>query len=457
ATVTYTNQIARIMQAHCVECHRAGEIAPFALTEYEEVAGWAEMIDEVVRLQRMPPWHANAEFGEFANDCSLSDEEKELIEQWVADGAPQGNPDDLPAPRQFVAAWQLPREPDLVLDVNSKPFQVPATGEVRYQWFTAPTGLTEDKWLAAAEIVPGNRSVVHHILAFTRTPGDGNRFSRREGFLVGYVPGLRVQPLPAGFAKKIPAGSELVFQVHYTPIGSPQTDQSKIGLIFADPDEVTHQVLTRQAANLGFAIPPGARDYQVEAHSIRAPQELLLLGLMPHMHVRGKSFRYELQYADGRSTTLLDVPRYDFNWQTSYRLTTPMPIPAGARIHCVAHFDNSERNLANPDPTKTVRWGDQTWDEMMLGYFDIAVSLDDQRAEHAIAAFQGNAEPKQAAATVIRLLDQNNDGQLARTEVQPRMLPAFLLIDKNLDGQVTLAEMTAAIEHRQAKAKGAAP
>ncbi len=373
--VTYAHQISRILQRRCVECHRQGEIAPFALEQYSEVVGWAEMIKEVVQQQRMPPWHASAEYGSFSNDRRLSEEEKRLIYQWVDDGAPQGDLAQLPPPIQYTSGWQLPRQPDLVVRMRDKPFAVSATGEIKYQYFVVDPGFTEDKWVTASQCVPGNRRVVHHILVFAQPPGSKAISGEQGGFLAAYVPGLRVQPYPAKMAKRVRAGSKLIFQVHYTPIGTPQTDLSSLGLLFTDRPHVDHEVRTVAAVNTTFTIPPHADNYEVDADSPRAPVDVQLLAMMPHMHLRGKSFRYEARYGDGTSETLLDVPQYDFNWQTAYRWLRPKLLPRGTRIHCVAHFDNSEDNLANPDPEKTVRWGDQTRDEMMIGYFDIAIPL----------------------------------------------------------------------------------
>ena len=450
APVTYANQIARIFQKRCVECHRSGDIAPFELTDYQEVVGWAEMIDEVVREGRMPPWHADPAHGQFANDRSLSDEEKALIHRWVADGAPQGDPQQLPALREFVAGWQLPREPDLVLHITDEPYQVQAEGEVKYQWFTVDPGFKEDKWLTAAEIQPGNRAVVHHILAFSRKAGEARRFNVRDGFLAGYVPGLRPRPFPKGMAKLIPAGSKLVFQVHYTPIGSEQLDRSRIGLIFADPAEVTYQVQTTQALNLAFEIPPHAANHEVIGTSPSAPRDVLLLSLMPHMHLRGKAFRYDARYPNGTTETLLNVPHYDFNWQTSYRLLEPKALPKGTRIHCVAHYDNSEDNLNNPDPTDTVRWGDQTWEEMMIGYFDVAWPITNGPDGKPVAqSFNRDEDPQTAAETFIGMLDKDNDGKVSRSELPARQLVMFLVVDTNGDGVVTLEEMTAAIKKQK--------
>jgi hypothetical protein len=247
---------------------------------------------------------------------------------------------------------------------------------VRYQYFMADPKLKEDVWIEAAEILAGNRGVVHHILVFAVPPGGGlaglGGGAGRRGYLVGYVPGKRVEPYPAGMAKKVPAGSQLLFQVHYTPNGSPQEDMSKVGLLFADPKTIQYEVKTVGCANAGLSIPPGADNHKVEATTRQSLGEGLLLGFAPHMHVRGKSFLYEMVYADGKKETLLDVPRYDFNWQTTYRLVEPKKVPAGTKMHCVAHYDNSENNLNNPDPKARVRWGDQTWNEMMIGYFDLA-------------------------------------------------------------------------------------
>jgi peroxiredoxin len=445
ATVTYSNQIARLLQKRCVECHRDGDIAPFALTEYDEVAGWAEMIAEVVREQRMPPWHADPKHGHFKNERLLSADEKQLIFDWVAAGAPQGDPKQAPPQRQFTSGWTLPREPDVVIPVQSKPFRVPPTGEVRYQYFTVDPKFTEDKWLAAAELQPGNRAVVHHILTFARQGGrrEGPDEGGVQGFLVGYVPGMRAEPFPAGMAKRVSAGSQLIFQVHYTPIGSEQFDQSKLGLVFANPQDLTHEVRTTSAANVRIRIPPNADNHWEEGFTRRPLGDSLLLGLMPHMHLRGKSFFYEALLPDGTKETLVDIPRYDFNWQTSYRLAEPKPLPAGTRIHAVAHYDNSDRNLSNPDPTQTVRWGDQTWEEMLIGYFDIAIPIDQARRDAAAAAADPEApeSPAARAKQIVKRFDTNNDGVLLRTEVPEILRRTFDRLDRDADGKLTEDEI----------------
>lgn len=377
--VTFSNQISRILNENCVKCHRPDEIGPFSLTDYDEVAGWAGMIAEVVRENRMPPWHASDKHGEFINDARLTKEEKELIFKWVENGAPLGDTSKLPEPPTFTDGWQI-GEPDAVFKMRSRPYRVPATGTVPYKYFVVDTNFKEDRWVRAAECRAGARSVVHHIIVGIRGEGEFGRREEQRGvhnaldseWIAATAPGAPPMILPDGYAKLIPAGSELVFQMHYTPNGTAQDDLSEIGLIFADADSVEKRVYTQQAHNARLRIPPGDANYRVTANE-RFKTDVELLTLFPHMHFRGKSFRFELQNPDGEKTTLLDVPNYDFNWQNSYVLAEPIQIVKGSRMRCTAVFDNSEGNLANPDPSKTVRWGDQTWDEMMIGYYDVAV------------------------------------------------------------------------------------
>jgi peroxiredoxin len=440
AAVTYSNQIARILQRRCVECHREGEIAPFALTEYEEVAGWAETIAEVVREGRMPPWHANPAYGRFANERALTKAEREAIEAWVAAGAPQGDPAELPPPLESVQGWQLDRSPDLVFEMPRE-YEVPAAGAVEYQYFRVPSELTRDVWVRAAEVRPGNRAVVHHVLVFAIAPGGRRRAVREgiEGFLAAYVPGRRPRPYPAGMAKRLPAGSELVFQVHYTPNGTPQRDRCRVGLLLADEASITHEVRTTSVVQRFFQIPAGAENHEVRATRWRPLPESLLLSFMPHMHLRGKSFRYVARWPDGTSEILLDVPRYDFNWQTTYYLAEARPIPAGTLMHAVAHYDNSPANLNNPDPQAVVRWGDQTWEEMMLGYFDIAVP------RRASPDEDDEAGPAARLEQTLEQLDADGNGRLQRSEVPARLHRLFDRLDANADGVLDEQELAAAL------------
>jgi peroxiredoxin len=377
--VTYSKQIARIVQARCVTCHRAGSIAPFALTSYKDAAGWAATIREVIEQGRMPPWRANPKYGVFANDARLPEPEKKLVYEWIDHGCPEGDPKELPKPISFVEGWRIP-EPDLILSMP-QPFTVPATGVVPYRYFEVDPGFKEDKWVKASEGQPGNRSVVHHLIVFVQPPGS-RPVSETGGFsgefLAGGVSGLPPMILPEGDARFVPAGSKLVFQMHYTPNGTVQKDQSRVGLVFADPKSVVRELSSDLALNFKFQIPPGANNYPVEAE-FRFRQDSLLYSLMPHMHLRGKSFRFEAVYPDQKREILLDVPQYSFDWQNQYVLAKPKLMPEGTVLHCIAHFDNSKDNLSNPDPQATVTWGDQTWQEMMVGYFDAGLAYQDLR------------------------------------------------------------------------------
>ena len=452
--VTYSNQIVRILRKNCVECHRAGEIAPFALTDYDEVVGWAETIAEVVRDQRMPPWHANPKYGHFTNARLMSDEDKRLIYQWVENGAPKGDASQIPEPPKFAAhGWTLPRKPDVVLSMRDKPFNIPAEGTVEYQYFVVDPGFKEDKYVTAAEVIPGNRGVVHHSVIFVRPPG-GER-QRGIGWLTAYVPGQSTNILEEGQARYVPAGSKLVFQQHYTPNGSPQQDLTKLGLIFADPKDVEEEVVTVIALNRNFEIPPGASDHKVEAWESGFPSNGKLLAIAPHMHLRGKSFRF-IAHRNGAEQIVLDVPNYDFNWQHAYKLAEPKPVK-DMRIQCIAHFDNSEDNLVNPDPSQTVRWGDQTWEEMVVAYFDVAVpkgttaELNQQRNNPGMGRKTSMADQRKQATGRFKRLDSNGDGKLTKSEV-PNSFEAFAFkhFDSNKDEIITLEEFEkAATEMRR--------
>jgi hypothetical protein len=330
-----------------------------------------------VNAGSMPPWHANPEYGHFANDRRLSDRERKLINDWVEAGAPEGDSKRLPPAPQFADGWRLPRV-DLEVFMPAS-YDVPAEGTVDYQYFTIDPGFTEDKWVQGAQCRPGNPAVVHHIIAGIRPPH--GRAKRRTGigpseWLTATAPGAAPLLLDDGMAKLIPAGSKLVFQMHYTPNGRKQSDRSSVGLMFVDAARVRKEVATIAVENHFLMIPPQKSDYRAEAWH-KFTRDTVLLALFPHMHLRGKAFRYELRMPDGRSEVLLDVPRYDFAWQSTYTLEKPRLIPKGAEMHCVAHYDNSTENIANPNPNRVVTWGDQTWDEMMIGYFDATTPDED--------------------------------------------------------------------------------
>jgi peroxiredoxin/mono/diheme cytochrome c family protein len=388
--VTYSNQIARILQKNCVECHRPGQIAPFSLTDYSEVAGWSEMIEEVVRDQRMPPWHADPKYGHFYNDRSLSDMDKEAIYAWVKAGAPEGNPSELPEPVEFTEGWQY-RVPDELIYMQGDEFELLTEGTMPYKYFVVDPGWTEDRWIKSTECLIGNRAVVHHIFVFAVPPGveipdfkgpDSNEeeFNPGQGgveLIAGAAPGTPAWVHPEGFGTYLAAGTRLVFQMHYTPNGRENKDRSAIGFTFSKAEDVRHDASMSMAINFGFRIPAGADNHPVEAvHKFK--KDTLILNLAPHMHLRGKSFKYDLEYPDGTTETILSVPRYDFNWQMIYMLQEPKFVPAGTTMRCLAHFDNSPQNLANPDPDSEVRWGDQTWEEMCIGWFLQTTDIDPQ-------------------------------------------------------------------------------
>jgi thiol-disulfide isomerase/thioredoxin len=378
-TITYSKDVARILQKNCQECHRPGQIGPMALLTHADAAAWSEMIREVVTEQRMPPWHADPKHGKFSNDRRLAPADRTTLLAWIDQGCPKGDDKDLPPAREFVQGWTIGK-PDVVFTMPEA-FTVPGKmppGGVRYQMIRVPTHFSDDVWVQAAEAKPGNLSVVHHIIVFVFDPNKprqrGAPDGIGEGFLVGYAPGDMPAVFPAGTAKKIPKGALLVFQMHYTPNGVEQKDRSSVGLIFSK-EPPKHEARTRSVAQRILDIPPGADNHKVVSQSY-FKKDVLLLSLLPHMHLRGKDFQYEVVYPDGKREMLLSVPRYDFNWQSNYRLEQPLRLPAGSRIDCLAHFDNSTGNPNNPDPTKLVRWGDQTWDEMMIGFVDY-VYLDD--------------------------------------------------------------------------------
>ena len=346
--VTYSNQISRILQKNCASCHRTGEIGPFALMEYEEVAGWAGMIQEVVNERRMPPWHADPKHGSFSNDSRLSEDDIELINQWVKAGAPEGDAKNLPEPIVYTDGWQI-GEPDLIVPMKKRPYKVPATGTVDYEYFQVDPGFKEDKWVCAAECREGNRAVIHHIIVGIRGEGDFGRGVHdgvNSDWIAASAPGSPPMILPEGYAKLIPAGSKLIFQMHYTPNGTPAEDISSIGLKFLDADKVTHRVATWKAFEEDFRIPPGDSNHEVKAQ-MHFRRDAELISLFPHMHLRGKAFKYTASYPNGEDEILLNVPQYDFNWQNGYELNKRKLIPKGTIMRCVAHFDNSENNLAN--------------------------------------------------------------------------------------------------------------
>ena len=376
--VTYHRDVARILQQNCVTCHRDNGIAPFALTDLDEVTDRAKVIKRVITEGTMPPWFAapvaEGKENPWANDCSLSRRDKADLLDWLESAnRPLGDPADAPAPLVFEDEWTIGK-PDLIVQLP-RPVSIKADGYMPYQFLTAQTTLTEDQWVSGYEIVPTDRTVVHHVIVNVHAKG-GKVRDRDEGsggYWAAYVPGNASQVYPAGFARKLPAGSTVSFQIHYTPSGKATQDQLRMGLLFAK-EPPRYIVETIGVPKRKLSIPPGEANH-LETHLQTVPSDLNVMAYMAHMHVRGKTFKYELITADG-TETLLDIPRYDFNWQLRYDLAQPKVLPRGSQLKITAHFDNSPANQANPDPTQTVKWGSQTYDEMMIGYIETFRPLD---------------------------------------------------------------------------------
>ncbi len=337
------------------------------LLTYQQARPWAKAIRSALLSGKMPPWQADPHYGKFSNDLSLAPGEKETLVAWVDGGAPEGNPADAPRPRQFTEGWRIAK-PDVVFEMPEA-FEVPASGVIDYQYIPVKTNFTEDKWVQAVEVRPGDRSVVHHAIIVV----DDGTGMQNEEYLAGYAPGMSPQIWEPGQARLIKAGSTLIFQMHYQTNGKASADRTKIGLVFARQPP-SRQIVAGQAAAHWIAIPPGEPDYHTAA-SVTLHQEAYLVGMRAHMHLRGKSFEFRAIYPSGETEILLSIPKYDFNWQPYYYLATPKLLPKGTRIEARAGFDNSPNNPFNPDPGKTIFWGPQTWDEMMIGWFDLAVPL----------------------------------------------------------------------------------
>lgn len=385
--VTFNKDVLPVLQKNCQNCHRPGEAAPMSFLDYQHTRPWARAIKTAVLSKQMPPWYADSHFGSFTNAPKLTQSEIETLATWSDTGAKEGNPKNAPAPIAFTDGWQIGK-PDYVIEMPLD-YAVPASGTIDYQYIVIPTNFQEDRWVQAAEARPGNKALVHHIIAFIAEPGNpaikdakpGVPFVPKQGVglnlsasVAGYAPGMVPQVLQPGQAKLVPAGALVVLQLHYTANGTAGTDRSKVGLIFAK-EPPKEKVLTLAASNGKFAIPPGDGAYRVDS-KIVLQHDSKLVNLLPHMHFRGKSFEYRAIYPTGEKETLLSVPKYDFNWQLTYYEASQKLLPQGTVIECTAYFDNSANNKFNPDPTKEVHWGDQTWEEMMIGFFDVAVPVD---------------------------------------------------------------------------------
>ncbi len=401
ADPTFAEDIAPIFYRNCASCHHPGGLGPFSLLDYDSAAPKLRKIKGMVMSGRMPPWQADGPRGVFRNDRRLTDEEREKIVRWVDSGAKRGDLTKLPPRPDYTGGWEI-GSPDLVVQMPEE-YVVPASGTVEYQYFEVPTGITEEKWVQAIEIMPGSREVVHHVLVYAKVPPppgaapapraagprptplfirnrehsrpeperpavDTGPPPRQLGALIGTTaPGTNVVEFPAGTALRLRAGTVLTFQMHYTAHGHEMQDRTSVGFRFAKemPSEEIHAAAF---TNTAFTIPAGARDVAVPSE-ITASQPVKIWGLLPHTHLRGVRWRYTLERPDSASRIVLDVPRYDFNWQTYYLFATPLEIPAGGKLTSMAWYDNSASNKDNPDPKIDVKWGDQTWEEMQYTGF----------------------------------------------------------------------------------------
>lgn len=395
APVSFHKDVEPILQNRCQGCHRPGEIGPMSFLTYRDVRPWAKAIRGAVLGKKMPPWPIDPAFGKFRNDQRLSQSEIDTLVSWSDQGAPEGDAKDAPPPRQFVEGWNIGK-PDAVIELSQE-FQIPASGDIPYQYIIVPTGFTKDTWVDAVEIRPGNRAALHHAIAFVREPGTYKGMKVGEfldpiamakvmrprtnpppdqfgdsvtGDAVGfYVPGIPPAVLEPGQARLIKAGSALLFQLHYTSDGKPSTDRTRIGFRFSK-EPPKEWIRTVNVQNFAFSIPPREPNYPIYARA-RLTRDMKIVSFIPHMHLRGKDFEYRALYPSGETETLLRVPRWDFAWQMAYYLQEPKVLPKGTVIEVVGHYDNSANNPNNPDPNALVVYGEQTWNEMMGGLIDV--------------------------------------------------------------------------------------
>ena len=398
AEVAFSTDVWPIIERRCVTCHQPGEIAPMPLTTYSQVRPWANAIREAILTRKMPPWHAAGETAHnFRNDRSLTEAEIQTITTWVKEGAQEGAPLNMAFHASSVQKrWKL-GQPDIVIRVPG--FHVPASGLLTYRYLITPDLFPKDVWVRAAEFRIDQRAVVHHINAYARGPESSylsgypkgeivsatvaDRGRRREGErvfdrrlqLVGWEPGYQPMPwLPNG-AKRIRAGSDIVFEMHFSPNGKEVTDYSELGIYLADTPPTERVMAIDTLRDLDLAIPAGAEDY-ISRATMTLAQSARLVSVQPHMHRRGKSMEVRAVYPNGRMQVLVSVPKYDFNWQTTYVLREPLLLPAGTRLESVAHFDNSVNNPSNPDASVSIRWGDLTTDEMHIAFLELAMPVE---------------------------------------------------------------------------------
>ncbi|HKI31232.1 MAG TPA: alpha/beta hydrolase fold domain-containing protein, partial [Gemmataceae bacterium] len=441
--VTYTKDVAAILQQRCQGCHRPSQAAPFSLLTYDDAAKHGAMLREVTSQRRMPPWHADSRYGHFRNDRRMTRAEIETLAAWVDGGMPKGDDKDLPKPVAWPEGWTMGK-PDQVFEMPEA-FDVPATGVVPYKNWVIDTTFTEDRWVQAAECRPGAPGVVHHMVAYIlKGSGRGGPLGvdGSMSVLVGWAPGDLGLSCPPDTALRVPKGARLRLEMHYTPNGTAVKDRSAIGITFA-PKPPKYELLMSEFANMGIAVPPHDPHYRAEA-TFRLPADARVLSFVPHMHWRGKDYFYEVIYPDGKKETLLSVPRWDFNWQSAYRLKEPLKLQKGAKLHAVAHWDNSANNPLNPAPDKTVYFGLQSWEEMMVGW----VSYVWERPETAAALAKN---PPRPSDLMFDRLDVNGDDVITPDEIPERLRPLLLVGGIKLPEKMTREEFAKLFEQMRGR------
>jgi mono/diheme cytochrome c family protein/peroxiredoxin len=447
AGVTYTKDVASILQQRCQACHRPDQAAPFSLLTYDDAVKHAAMLKEVTAQRRMPPWHADPRFGHFSNERRLPREEIETLVAWVEAGTPKGDDKDMPKPAAWPEGWTIGK-PDVVFEMPDT-FDVPATGVVPYKNWVIDTKFTEDRWVQAAECRPGSPGVVHHIVAYiqkeSRGGGGGRNPLGADGsmsVLVGWAPGDLGLKCPPDTALRVPKGAKLRLEMHYTPNGTAVKDRSSIGITFAKAPP-KYELYMNEFANMGIAVPPGDQHYRAEA-TFRLPADARVISFVPHMHWRGKDYFYEVIYPGGKRETLLSVPRWDFNWQSAYRLKEPLKLPKGAKVHAVAHWDNSSNNPLNPAPDKTVFFGLQSWDEMMVGWVSYIWERPETAAELA-------KNPPRQSDLLFDRLDVNGDDVITADEIPERLRPLLVIGGITLPEKITRDEFAKIFEQMRGR------
>lgn len=436
ANISYSKTIAPLLKENCVVCHSPGGIGPWAMTSYTMIRGFAPMIREVVRTKRMPPWHADPHIGQWQGDRSLSTEEVQTLVHWIEAGAPRGDgPDPLESVEPVSSKWPL-GEPDLVLDIPG--FEVPASGVVDYQFPFVKNPLDHGIWIRATTIHPGDRSVVHHVLAGSTENNElpGREENLFQNYIIGYAPGAESYIMPEGTGVYVPPGGYYLFQLHYTPTGKAVVDESKIALYFSD-EKPKNFLRHNVAINPAIKIPANSKNHE-ESSYFEFYEDAILYTVFPHSHYRGKSSTFEVLYPDGRLEMILSVPNYNFNWQRGYDFVEPMHLPAGTKLIHRTVYDNSAQNPANPDAEKEITWGLQSWEEMLYGSF--SYSWAEENTDTPI-------HDRHRARTTqwVGFLDKNMDGKLMWSELprnlKKRLIQGFKMVDKDGDGGLNVVEL----------------